>query len=348
MSQATALLADAESSISAGAWDQALEQLENIKQSEPQEPDVYKKLAHVQAVRGKFRSVVATYVELIGVLVGAGQLPEAEKAIHKVLSLNPECIEAREKRIEIEKHRGHTERAVYLARELARLCIEQGDGDRSIRLLQEAQKDQPENLDISLELAEMFVSHGQIQDGANQYRKVANAFQEAGNIGKAAEAYRRMKVVQSDDPEVLLTLGRLYTELGKLDEAEQEFRSVLRHDLEHQDALLELGLVCQLKGRFRSGLLAFNKVLQNNPKLAKAMRKLGELNLSMGKQDEAVQHFLEAAQAYLEEDAKDEAIEVFQIVLGVEEGNAQAQQGLTNLGAPVEPKEFQPPLPPTP
>ena len=348
MSQATALLADAESSISAGAWDQALEQLENIKQSEPQEPDVYKKLAHVQAVRGKFRSVVATYVELIGVLVGAGQLPEAEQAIHKVLSLNPECIEAREKRIEIEKHRGHTERAVYLARELARLCIEQGDGDRSIRLLQEAQKDQPENLDISLELAEMFVSHGQIQDGANQYRKVANAFQEAGNIGKAAEAYRRMKVVQSDDPEVLLTLGRLYTELGKLDEAEQEFRSVLRHDLEHQDALLELGLVCQLKGRFRSGLLAFNKVLQNNPKLAKAMRKLGELNLSMGKQDEAVQHFLEAAQAYLEEDAKDEAIEVFQIVLGVEEGNAQAQQGLTNLGAPVEPKEFQPPLPPTP
>ena len=132
MSQATALLADAESSISAGAWDQALEQLENIKQSEPQEPDVYKKLAHVQAVRGKFRSVVATYVELIGVLVGAGQLPEAEKAIHKVLSLNPECIEAREKRIEIEKHRGHTERAVYLARELARLCIEQGDGDRSV------------------------------------------------------------------------------------------------------------------------------------------------------------------------------------------------------------------------
>ena len=300
MSQATALLADAESSISAQAWDQALEQLENIKQNEPQEPDVYTKLAHVQAVRGKFCSVVATYVELVSVLVEAEKLAEAEEAIRKVLALDPECIEAREKRIQIEKRRGHTERAVYLARELARLCIEQGDGDRSIRLLQDAQQDQPENLDISLELAEMFVSHGQIQDGANQYRKVANAFQEAGNIAKAAEAYRRMKVVQSDDPEVLLTLGRLYTELGKLDEAEQEFRSVLRHDLEHQDALLELGLVCQLKGRFRSGLLAFNKVLQNNPKLPKAMRKLGELNLSMGKQAEAVQHFLEAAQAYLD------------------------------------------------
>ena len=348
MSQATALLADAESSISAGAWDQALDQLEKLKQSEPQEPNVYNRLAHVLAVRGRFRSVISTYVELIEVLVGAEQLPEAEDAIRRVLSLNPECIEAREKRVDIERRRGHTDRAVYLARELARLCIEQGDGDRSIRLLQDAQREQPENLDISLELAEMFVSHGQIQDGANQYRKVANAFQEAGNIAKAAEAYRRMKVVQSDDPEVLLTLGRLYTELGKLDEAEQEFRSVLRHDLEHQDALLELGLVCQLKGRFRSGLLAFNKVLQNNPKLAKSMRKLGELNLSMGKQDEAVQHFLEAAQAYLESDEKDEAIEVYQIVLGVEEGNAQAQQGLTNLGAPAEPKEFVPPLPPTP
>lgn len=348
MSQATALLADAESSISSGAWDQALDQLENVKQSEPQEPNVYRKLAHVQAIRGKFRSVVATYVDLVGVLVEAEKLNEAEEVIGSILALQPECEEAREKRIQIEKKRGNIDRAVYLARELARLCIEQGDGDRSIRLLQDAQSDQPENLDISLELAEMFVSHGQIQDGANQYRKVANAFQEAGNISKAAEAYRRMKVVQSDDPDVLLTLGRLYTELGKLDEAEQEFRSVLRHDLEHQDALLELGLVCQLKGRFRSGLLAFNKVLQNNPKLPRAMRKLGELNLSMGKQSEAVQHFLEAAQAYLETEERDEAVELFQVVLGVEEGNAQAQQGLTNLGAPLEAKEFQPPLPPTP
>ena len=348
MSSATALLADAESSISSGAWDQALEQLEQIKQSEPAEANVYRRLAHVQAIRGKFRSVVQTYVDLIGVLVESDDLSEAEEVISKVLSLHPECEAAREKRIEIEKKRGNVDRAVYLARELARLCIEQGDGDRSIRLLQEAQADQPENLDISLELAEMFVSHGQIQDGANQYRKVANAFQEVGNISKAAEAYRRMKVVQSDDPDVLLTLGRLYTELGKLDEAEQEFRSVLRHDLEHQDALLELGLVCQLKGRFRSGLLAFNKVLQNNPKLPRAMRKLGELNLSMGKQDEAVQHFLEAAQAYLEVEERDQAIEIFQIVLGVDGGNGQAQQGLTNLGAPLEPLEFQPPLPPTP
>lgn len=348
MSQATALLADAESSISSGAWDQAIQQLESIKQSEPHEPDVYRKLAYVQAIRGKFRSVIATYIELIGVLVESDQLADAESVIGKVLSLQPESEEAREKRIQIEKKRGHTDRAVYLARELARLCIEQGDGDRSIRLLQEAQKEQPENLDISLELAEMFVSHGQIQDGANQYRRVANAFQEAGSIAKAAEAYRRMKVVQSDDPAVLLTLGRLYTELGKLDEAEQEFRSVLRHDLEHQDALMELGLVCQLKGRFRSGLLAFNKVLQNNPRLGRAMRKLGELNLSMGKQSEAVQHFLEAAQAYLEVEERDQAIEVFQMVLGVEEGNAQAQQGLTNLGAPLVAKEFVPPLPPVP
>lgn len=348
MSSATALLADAESSISAGAWDQALEQLESLKQSDPKEPDVYKRLAHVQSIRGKFLSVVQTYVDLIAVLVEEEQLSEAESVVGTVLALKPECESAREKRIEIEKKRGNIDRAVYLARELARLCIEQGDGDRSIRLLQEAQSDQPENLDISLELAEMFVSHGQIQDGANQYRKVANAFQEAGDISKAAEAYRRMKVVQSDDPDVLLTLGRLYTELGKLDEAEQEFRSVLRHDLEHQDALLELGFVCQLKGRFRSGLLAFNKVLQNNPKLPRAMRKLGELNLSMGKQDGAVQHFLEAAQAYLEVEEREQAIEIFQIVLGVEEGNAQAQQGLTNLGAPLDAIEFQPPLPPTP
>jgi tetratricopeptide (TPR) repeat protein len=348
VSSATALLADAETSIKAGEWDQALELLENLKKDQPGQPEVYEKLAHVLAVRGKFQSVVSTYLELITLLVETENLEKADGMVTKVLELRPESGEARERRIEIENKRGNTARAVYLSRELARLCIDQGDGERSIRLLQDALKHEPGNLDIALELAEMFVSHGHIQDGANQYRKVANAFQAAGNIAKAAEAYRRMKVVQSDDPEVLLTLGRLYTELGKLDEAEQEFRSVLRHDLDHEQALLQLGLVCQLKGRFRSGILAFNKVLQNNPNLVIAKRKLGELHHSQGMMTEAVDFFLQAAQGHLEADVKDEAIECFQIVLSVDENNAPAQQGLTNLGAPVQPLTFEPPQPPVP
>jgi tetratricopeptide (TPR) repeat protein len=348
VSQATALLADAETSIKAGEWDQALEQLESLKIEQPSQPEVYERLAHVLAVRGKFQSVITTYLELIKVLVEADSLQKADAIVATVLALRPESGEARERRIEIENKRGNTARAVYLSRELARLCIDQGDGERSIRLLQDALKHEPSNLDIALELAEMFVSHGHIQDGANQYRKVANAFQEAGNISKAAEAYRRMKVVQSDDPEVLLTLGRLYTELGKLDEAEQEFRSVLRHDLDHEQALLQLGLVCQLKGRFRSGILAFNKVLQNNPNLVSAKRKLGELHYSQGMMTEAVDFFLQAAQGHLEADEKDDAIECFQIVLSVDENNAPAQQGLTNLGAPVQPRAFEAPQPPTP
>ena len=349
VSQATAaVLADAETSIKAGDWDAAIEQLETLKQEQPAEPEAYRRLAHALAVRGKFQSVISTYLELIGVLVESEQLGPADDVVTRVLGLRPESGEARERRIEIENRRGNTARAVTLSRELARLCIDQGDGERSIRLLQDAQKHEPGNLDISLELAEMFVSHGHIQDGANQYRKVANAFQESGNISKAAEAYRRMKVVQSDDPEVLLTLGRLYTELGKLDEAEQEFRSVLRHDLDHEQALLQLGLVCQLKGRFRSGILAFNKVLQNNPELVEAKRKLGELHHSQGMMPEAVDFFLKAAQGYLEAEDRDDAIECFQIVLSVDENNAPAQQGLTNLGAPVQPKAFEPPQPPTP
>lgn len=348
MSSATALLADAETSIKSGEWDTALDQLENLKKDQPSQPEVYEKLAHVLAVRGKFGSVITTYLELIRVLVEAESLEHADGFVTKVLELRPENGEARERRIEIENKRGNTARAVYLSRELARLCIDQGDGERSIRLLQDALKHEPGNLDIALELAEMFVSHGHIQDGANQYRKVANAFQEAGNIGKAAEAYRRMKVVQSDDPEVLLTLGRLYTELGKLDEAEQEFRSVLRHDLDHEQALLQLGLVCQLKGRFRSGILAFNKVLQSNPSLVAAKRKLAELHHSQGMMTEAVDFFLQAAQGHLEAEERDDAIECFQHVLSVDENNAPAQQGLTNLGAPVVAKVFEPPTPPTP
>lgn len=347
VSSATALLAEAEASIKAGTWDQALEQLEGLKKDQPNEPEVYEKLAFVLSIRGRFQSVLTTYLELTKIQIDSGALEAADVIVSRILGLQPELTEAREYRIQIETQRGNIPRVIYLSRELARICIDQGDGERSIRLLQDALKYEPDNLDIALELAEMFVSHGHIQDGANQFRKVANAFEESGNIAKAAEAYRRMKVVQSDDPQVLVTLGRLYTELGRLDEAEQEFRSVLRHDLAHEQALFQLGLVSQLKGGFRSGILAFNKVLQNNPNFTEAKRKLAELHYSQGMMTEATSFFLQAAQSYLETEARDEAIDCFQIVLSIDAANQPAQQGLTNLGAPLTPKNFEPPVPPS-
>jgi tetratricopeptide (TPR) repeat protein len=212
-------------------------------------------------------------------------------------------------------------------------------GDQSIEILKNAQAMEPDNLDIGYELAEMYLSHGHISEGASQFRQIANSFLDKGQYEKAAEAFKRMKVVQSDDPSLLFTLGNIYVTLGRLNDAEAEFRSILRHDLNHLEALLALGNVCQQKGQFRDAILAFNKILSINPQENVAREKLGELYQAQGNVNEAIKQYLGAANAYHEVEENERAIRLYQRVVALDPTNPTACRELTNLGAPMEPED---------
>ncbi len=331
------LMREAESLVEVRDWDTALEKYKRVLELDPENVEACQHRAHLFAVRGLVKSVVQTYFRLMDILEGASRMDQAVEVAGWIQRLQPESDVARMRVIQIHRKKGDLVEVVRLSRELARLYIELGQGDQSINLLQSAQEADPQNLEIGLELAEMYVSHGHIEEGASQYRKVAKAFQENGNAEKAAEAYRRMKVIVPDDPAVLFTLGQLFVGLGRFNEAEQEFRSILRHNLNHEEALLALGDVCQKKGQFRDAILAFNKILTINPQETLAKEKLGELYQAQGISAEAVKHYLAAAHAYqqLEENAR--AIKLYQRVLALDPTNPTSCRELTNLGAPLTP-----------
>lgn len=331
------LMREAESLIEERDWDAALEKLKRVLELDPENAKACEKRAHAYAVRGMIKSVVQTYFRLMDILEARSELDPAIEVAGWIQRLDPESDAARMRVIQILRKKGDHAEVVRRSRELARLYIELGQGDQSISLLKSAQESDPDNLEIGLELAEMFVSHGHIEEGAAQYRRVASAFQQKGQVEKAAEAYRRMKVIVPDDPGVFFTLGKLFVTLGRFNEAEQEFRAILRHDLNHEEALLALGDVCQKKGQFRDAILAFNKILTINPHENSAKERLGELYQAQGISAEAVKHYLAAAHAWQQLEDHPRAVKLYQRVLALDPTNPTACRELTNLGAPLTP-----------
>jgi len=341
---------EAESLIEERDWDAALEKLKRVLELDPENAEACERRAHAFAVRGMIKSVVQTYFRLMDILEARSDLDPAIEVAGWIQRLAPESDAARMRVIQILRKKGDHAEVVRRSRELARLYIELGQGDQSISLLKSAQEADPDNLEIGLELAEMFVSHGHIEEGAAQYRRVAAAFQEKGLVEKAAEAYRRMKVIVPDDPGVFYTLGMLFVTLGRFNEAEQEFRAILRHNLNHEEALLALGDVCQKKGQFRDAILAFNKILTINPQENSAKERLGELYQAQGISPEAVKHYLAAAHAWQQLEDHPRAIKLYQRVLALDATNPTACRELTNLGAPLtpDPGDFVAPPQPAP
>ena len=336
MSDVTSVMMEAETAFNDREWDLAIDKYKEILGFDPQNEEACTKLAELYAIRGLISNVVETYFNLMDILEQKQNYDMAVEIARWIMKVQPENDKARMKTILIFKKKGDMEEVVNQSLQLARLYIELNQGDQSILLLKNAQEIAPDNLDIGLELAEMYISHGHIQEGTNQYRKIANAYLNKGNYEKATEAFRRMKVVIPEDPQLLFTLGNLYMNLGKLNEAESEFRAILRHNLNHTDALMSLGEVCQKKGQFRDAILAFNKILSINPQDEKAKERLGELYHAQGATSEAVKCYLEAANAYQYSEDLEKAISLYQRVLSIDKSNPTACRELTNLGAPLE------------
>jgi tetratricopeptide (TPR) repeat protein len=329
------LILDAEEAFSRKEWEMAIDKYKLVLEANPQSEDACSKLAELFAIRGLISDMVEMYFTLMDILDQKEEYDLAIEVARWIIKIQPENDKARMNTILILKKKGNMEEVVVQSLQLAKLYIELGEGDKSILLLKNAQEIAPTNLDIGLELAEMYISHGHLQEGTNQYRKIANAYMSKGEYEKATEAFRRMKVVIPDDPQLLYTLGNLYLNLGKFNEAEAEFRAILRHNLNHTDALMALGEVCQKKGQFRDAILAFNKILSINPQDERAKEKLGELYHAQGSTGEAVKHYLQAAGAYQYNENIEKAIKLYQRVISIDPTNPTACRELTNLGAPL-------------
>jgi len=328
-----ALMSEAEAANAQNDWDKAIELYQSALEADPTNEEACSKLAELFAIRGLLSNVIDQYFTLMDILDQKEEHELAVEVARWIMKLQPENDKARMKTILIFKKKGNMEEVVRQSLQLARLYIELGQGDQSILLLKNAQEIAPDNLDIGLELAEMYISHGHIPEGTAQYKKIANAYLAKGNHEKAAEAFRRMKVIQPDEPQLLFTLGNLYMSLGRLNEAEAEFRAILRHNLNHTEALMALGNVCQKKGQFRDAILAFNKILSINPENEIAKEKLGELYQAQGATNEAVKYYLQAASTYQYDENVDRAIKLYQIVISIDPTNPTACRELTNLGA---------------
>ncbi|MHB2016872.1 MAG: protein kinase domain-containing protein, partial [Candidatus Xenobia bacterium] len=229
---------------------------------------------------------------------------------------------------------GDRAREVAASRALARAYLELGNQEQAVSLLQELARGNPADAGVGMELGELYVNTGRIQEAAEQLQRVAQVQMAGGQLEEAAEALRRVRVVAPEAP-IGHLLGTIHHRLGNFNEAEVEYRAILRRDLSNVDVLMALGQLCQQKGQFRDAILAFNRLLKVDPQRAVAREKLGELYEAQGNLNDAIKHYTEAARQM-------EEPRLWQRILALDPMHPDAYRELEFLGAPLEATEEVP------
>jgi tetratricopeptide (TPR) repeat protein len=155
-----------------------------------------------------------------------------------------------------------------------------GQSDLARQLLIDALRADPDRMAARIELGELYLSDGLVDDAVEQGRAALEAL----------PGYAEAALLVAD--------GEL--ERGDPDAAIEVLADLLYDDPYNLEALLKLGEMLQASGRDADAIFAFRRVLRFDPGLATAWLRLGEASFSNGEVDDAINCWRRALEAGLD------------------------------------------------
>ncbi|MEG4075083.1 tetratricopeptide repeat protein [Microcoleus sp. Pol14C2] len=218
-------------------------------------------------------------------LMETGDREEAIALYEQIISLDPNCVQARINFGFLKQEKGELEAAIPHYREalaidpnipqtaynLAKIFEEQGQAEEAIAHYEQALVAQPNFVPALINLAVALQEKGELVRAIDLYRRaleinphsweaynnLATVLQEQGNLEEALEYYHKALELLPDFVEAINNLGRTFLEKGAVEDAISCYRRAIHLSPNHASAHLNLSLALLLVGDLENGLAEY-------------------------------------------------------------------------------------------
>lgn len=218
-------------------------------------------------------------------LMETGDKEEAIALYEQIISLEPNCVQARINFGFLKQEKGELEAAIPHYREalaidpnipqtaynLAKIFEEQGQVEEAIAHYEQALVAQPDFVPALINLAVALQEKGELLRAIELYRRaleihphsweaynnLATVLQEQGNLEDALEYYHKALELLPDFVEAINNLGRTFLEKGAVEDAIACYRRAIHLSPNHASAHLNLSLALLLVGDLENGLAEY-------------------------------------------------------------------------------------------
>lgn len=141
----------------------------------------------------------------------------------------------------------------------------------------------PRDLTVQNTLGDLYSRIGRTDDALQCFRKVADAYAADGFALKAIAMYKKISKLNPHALECILKLGELYSLQGLFSDARAQYVTAAEHQLSRGDS--------------EGAASVYRKALELDPENAHMQQRLAELYLSSGRQEQAAEIYIMAAQS---------------------------------------------------
>lgn len=174
----------------AGHWEPARAAYAAIVELDPADSVASHRWVECLLALGSCDDAMQVVEELLDRLEHRGDPTGALSIAESVLDLPVSPVPALERAIRLHFQLGNPAAGLGRIRQLSDWHLEQGRHDAAIEVLQRAQLDYPQCVDIGMELGHLYIALGFLDEGAEQFRLLGHRSLDH-NVEEAMEAFRR-------------------------------------------------------------------------------------------------------------------------------------------------------------
>src|SRR5580692_4044550 len=321
------VLASAEKYVQQGKLPNAISEYEKILKNDAKDltvtntvGDLYSRLGETDKATGCFKTVGDAYAS-------QGFTVKAIAMYKKICKLQP-SLEGLLKLAEPYSQQGlfNDARAQYL--QVAEEFLKNGELDNSVRIFQKILEMDPENSNMRVRLAEVYIRLGKKSDAWQIFSAAAESLRAKGSLSGAEEVLQRMLTLDPGNTYALLMQGKNMIESGDAAGAVAILQKVTDID-SNPDGLRDLLKAYLQAGQLSDAGAVANKLLTVHNDLP-AIATFADALMQAGQYENALQVFDQHAERLLAENS-DKVLDSLHTVIGHVRDNPDSLQKLLDL-----------------
>lgn len=217
----------------------------------PEDIAIHTSLAELYEKMKKHKEAIAEYLEMGKLLEAKRDIPGAIEKYTQIIVIDSENIVAREKLISTYTTLKQSDQVRDTKLALAQIYQKKNEIAEAIQLTQDILNIEPKHIPSLTLLLECYQSQNNQAQMAAIYDRLAKAYIDLKDINKAANMYRRVLELTPENPDVLLSLAELLTELRAMVEAKKIYS--------------QLGAIFEKKQDIKRAIETYEHILELDP-----------------------------------------------------------------------------------
>jgi protein O-GlcNAc transferase len=254
-------------------------------------------------------------------LAAEGNMDEAVAHYKEILSAEPMNISYREKFAALFMEHAMVVEAVVQLKAIADIHLEDGHLEAAKVYATKILTLDPNGIDSLRLSAALAEKHGDTQEAANYFAKLAQMAYDAGLYPEAKTAAE--KAIKGGKNQLRPLLAKILIALKQSQEAKQHLEVLLQENPGDENFLEQLLTLSEDTKDWAGAHTYITALLQKRPDDAKLLPHLGRILLQVGKRPEAFQIFMTLAIEALKENKIDTALGYFDSILALEPDNLE-------------------------